>query len=58
MKGMVIETIYRNYKELNGIQFPYIIEQKVNGVLQATMNFEMVEINIPIEDSEFIFPDL
>lgn len=56
-KGMAIETIYSNYKEIEGFRFPYIIEQKVNGVTQATMNFEMVEINPPIENKEFKFPE-
>lgn len=56
-KGMSTETIFSNYKEVEGLRFPYLIEQRVNGVSQASMNFEMVEINPPIEDESFKFPE-
>lgn len=54
-KGMSIETIFSNYKAVEGIRFPYLVEQRVNGVAQFSMTVEMIEMNPPIEDISFKF---
>lgn len=54
---MSIESIYSNYKEVKGIQFPFTIEQKINDVVQAVQTIEAIDTNLIVEDSEFVFPE-
>jgi hypothetical protein len=55
-KGMMSETVLSDYQDVNGLLFPFTIEQKFNGVLQAAITTEKVEINPAIDPSIFNFP--
>lgn len=56
-KGMTSETYLSDYQEVNGLLFPFTIEQKFSGQTQATINVEKIEINPDIDDKVFAFPD-
>lgn len=55
-KGMMSETVLSDYQEVNGLLFPFTIEQKFNGATQAAITMEKVEINPVIDNSIFNFP--
>jgi outer membrane lipoprotein-sorting protein len=55
-KGMMTETVLSDYQEINGLLFPFTIEQKVNGTLQATISVEKIELNPTIDQTIFSFP--
>jgi outer membrane lipoprotein-sorting protein len=56
-KGMTSETFFSDYQEVNGLLFPFTMEQKFSGQTQATINVEKIEINPDIDDKVFAFPD-
>ena len=56
-KGMVMQTKFSDYEEVNGIYFPYSLSQGVKGGQPFfTMQFKNIELNPTIKDSEFAFP--
>jgi outer membrane lipoprotein-sorting protein len=55
-KGMMSETVLSDYQDVNGLLFPFTIEQKFNGATQAAITMEKVEINPVIDNSIFNFP--
>jgi outer membrane lipoprotein-sorting protein len=56
-KGMTIETYMSDYQEAGGIYFPFSVSQKANGQEMFGLVMEKIEINTPIEDSKFSFPN-
>jgi len=56
-KGMVMQTKFSDYEEVNGLYFPYSMSQGVKGG-QAFFNMQIksVEIDPAVKDSEFAFP--
>lgn len=56
MKGMTTESFMSDYQEVNGVYFPFTINQKVNGQLAVTIAIEKIEMNVNINDKEFAFP--
>ena len=49
--------IYRgNYKPVNGVLFPFSIEQKVAGQTQAQIAIDKIEVDVPVEDATFKMP--
>lgn len=57
VRGTEVEgdTILSNYKDVNGVFFPFNIEIKGQGGSQ-TITFEKIELDVTIEDSQFSFP--
>lgn len=55
-KGKNSETLMSDYQEVNGLYFPFTMDQKFDGQLQASISLSKIEINVPIDDSEFTFP--
>ncbi|MFL6213403.1 MAG: LolA family protein [Blastocatellia bacterium] len=45
-----------NYKPINGVLFPYSIEQKVGGQTQVTISMDKIEVDVPIDDAIFKMP--
>jgi outer membrane lipoprotein-sorting protein len=45
-----------NYKPVNGVLFPYSIEQKVGGQTQTTIALDKIEVDAPIDDALFKMP--
>lgn len=56
MKGMTVEATMSDYQEVDGIYFPFSIQNKVNGQVQATIILEKVELNTAIDNAMFAFP--
>ena len=52
-----VEIHYRDYRSVNGLMIPYVLETAVQGV-KATrkMTVEQVEVNPKIDDSAFLRP--
>jgi hypothetical protein len=51
------ETYFGDYEQVNGIYFPFAIEQGQKGSSQRQKStVEKIEINVPIEDGRFAMP--
>jgi outer membrane lipoprotein-sorting protein len=55
-KGKYQETVLSDYQETNGVVFPFSITSKFDGQIAASIAIEKVEINVPINDADFVFP--
>ncbi|MCU0393486.1 MAG: outer membrane lipoprotein-sorting protein [Thermoflexibacter sp.] len=55
-KGAVVETIYSDYQEVNGLFFPFSMSQKYNGQVAFSLTFEKIEINVSVDEKEFAMP--
>ncbi|HEY3741330.1 MAG TPA: hypothetical protein VGL53_15875 [Bryobacteraceae bacterium] len=51
------ETKPSNYKKVNGVMIPFSSEMKVNQQVGMEMQFDKVEMNVPVDDSLFAFPE-
>jgi outer membrane lipoprotein-sorting protein len=53
-----IETTIGNYKEVEGVMFPFSVEQRAAGGQGPgqKLTFQKIEINVPVEDSIFKMP--
>lgn len=51
-----IEAIPGNYKAVEGVMFPFTIEQKVGGQTQFTLALSSIVVNKPIEGGIYKFP--
>ena len=51
------ETYYGDYEEVNGIYFPFAIEQGEKGNTDRTkLTVEKLELNVPVESTLFAMP--
>jgi len=55
-KGMITQTLFSDYQEVDGIYFPFSITNKMKGSDGQAVMFTKVEINPVIEDKIFLFP--
>jgi hypothetical protein len=54
-----VEIYYRDYKSVNGLMVPYVLESTAQGARQShKMTIESVAINSKLEDSLFAKPAL
>jgi outer membrane lipoprotein-sorting protein len=53
---VLIESLISDYEPVDGLMVPRRVETRVGGQLQATVTIEKVEVNVPIEDSQFRMP--
>jgi zinc protease len=51
------ETYYGSYRIVDGLKFPFKIEQKL-GIQNTVLNVDSIKINSNLSDSLFIIPDL
>lgn len=51
-----IESYPSNYKAVNGVLFPFSVEQKMNGQTMMQMTIDKAETNVPVEDAIFKMP--
>jgi hypothetical protein len=56
MKDVAIETLMSDYQEVNGLYFAFTVSQKMNGQVMFSMTMDKLDINTPIQNSEFEFP--
>ncbi|OGU17007.1 MAG: hypothetical protein A2X61_07595 [Ignavibacteria bacterium GWB2_35_12] len=55
-QDVVIESFYKDYRDIGGLLIPYFMESKSNGQSQSKMLIEKVEVNIVLDDSVFALP--
>ncbi len=55
-KGTEVKTYMSDYQEVNGLMFPFSMEQKVDGKTIFKANTETMTINDITDDSIFAFP--
>ncbi len=51
-----VETVFSDYKKVNGIYFPFTMEMKSGDINSGTMSFTKIEVNKEIPDSIFEMP--
>lgn len=53
-KTMVFESLYRDYRKVSGLMFPFAIETSTQGSdRKQQITFGRIEVNPPIDDSRF-----
>lgn len=55
-KGTEIKSYLSDYQEVNGLMFPFSLEQKLNGQSVSKMTLEKITVNDITDDSIFAFP--
>ncbi len=56
-KGMVSQTFYSDYQEVNGVYFAFSFTQGVKGYPSQTINIKTIDINPEIDKSILAFPE-
>ncbi len=56
-KGMISETTFSDYQEVDGIYFPFSMTQGVKGQPGQPMSITSIELNPTVEDGVFAFPE-
>jgi hypothetical protein len=49
-------TVFKNYRPVQGILFPFLIEQKTGDEETQSTYLKKIEINLPVADSMFTMP--
>lgn len=57
MKGKASETYLSDYDEVDGIYFPFTMSQRMDGQVMMEGTFETIELNAPIAEKFFAYPD-
>ena len=52
----MIDIFPGNYKPVNGVLFPFSLEQKVAGQTQIQITVDKIEIDAPVDDAAFKMP--
>ena len=53
---MKLEQVFADYREVDGIQVPFVIRTLVNGVQQSEIRLKQVEFNVKMDDTMFRVP--
>lgn len=56
MKGMTVEAYMSDYQEVDGLYFPFSMENKINGQPQASIVIDKIELNKEVDEAMFAFP--
>lgn len=57
-KDVPWESFFHDFRELNGLKYPFLIESDAPGTDQTQrITAEKIEVNQPIEDSRFVKPN-
>jgi outer membrane lipoprotein-sorting protein len=56
-KGKLSETSMSDYQEVEGVYLPFSIDQKYDGQVMASVKLTKIELNVAIDDKEFVFPE-
>jgi outer membrane lipoprotein-sorting protein len=57
-KDIPWESVFHNFREVNGLKYPFLIESDAPGTDQSQkITAEKIEVNIPLEDSLFEKPN-
>jgi hypothetical protein len=57
MKGMTVEALMSDYQEVEGLYFPFSMENKINGQSQASIVIDKIELNKEVDNAMFAFPE-
>jgi hypothetical protein len=49
-------NIFKNYRPVQGILFPFLVESKAGDEENQSTYLKKIEINVPIQDSMFTMP--
>lgn len=52
---LVIETIYEDYREVDGVKLPFLV-RRLTSAVSSTLNYEEIKHNLPVEDKIFQKP--
>lgn len=55
-KGTEVKSYLSDYQDVNGLMFPFSMEQKVNGQTASKITIEKITLNDITDDSIFAFP--
>ena len=55
-KGMSIDTYFSDYQEVDGMYFPFTIEQKINGTTAFSVTITEMELNPELPEGYFSMP--
>jgi outer membrane lipoprotein-sorting protein len=53
---MKLEQVFADYREVDGVQVPFVIRTMTNGVLQSEIKLTQVEFNVKMDDAMFRVP--
>jgi hypothetical protein len=56
-KEVESETQYSDFRTVNGIVMPFIIESMSGGKMVSQVKIDNVEFDIPLEEEKFVFPE-
>jgi outer membrane lipoprotein-sorting protein len=57
-KDVLIETFFRNYREVNGLKYPFVVESNSASPTQPrNITATNIEVNIRIDDARFAKPN-
>lgn len=56
-KGIVSQTTFSDYQEVEGLYFPFSLSQGVKGGGSQPIQLTTIEINPEVDESEFEFPE-
>jgi hypothetical protein len=51
-----IDSYLTNFKPVEGVLFPFAIENKVAGKSMGQFTIESVKANVPLDDKSFLMP--
>jgi hypothetical protein len=51
-----IESVFTDFRDVNGVKFPFMIESFIEGKLVQQMKIASREANVKIEDARFAMP--
>ncbi len=57
MKGMVSQSIFSDYEEVDGLYFPFSMSQGLKDQPGQTIKIESITLNPEVDKSEFVFPE-
>ena len=57
LQGTMLNTLYSDYRNVNGIKIPFKSIHKSNDQLILEVTIEKAEANVAIDDSEFKSPN-
>jgi outer membrane lipoprotein-sorting protein len=52
-----VDSFFGEYKEVNGVLFPFAIEQKIQGKPGPQFSVQNVELDVDLADSMFVMPE-
>jgi hypothetical protein len=53
LDGRKFEQELSDYREIDGVKFPFTIKMMVDGMLQSQISVQSVEFNVKIDDTMF-----